>query len=159
MRSARRHSPQLAVTWHRSAAHQGGAADRWMSPRVSAAWVAARTAFAVLRSAAQRASVAWVGQPGATLGLVAGALGAVVSVPRGASRAVVGQAVSRVAPPVAAGLVVGPGELEVVPAGAARRALQLPLAVVAPTQIAGWVAVRVVAARRAAAQGAVVVAL
>ena len=78
--------------------------------------------------------------------------------PRGASRVVVGQAVSRVAPPVAAGLVVRPGELEVVPAGAARRALQLPLAVVAPTEIAGWVAVRVVAARRAAAEAAVAVA-
>lgn len=87
--------------------------------------------------------------------MVAGALGAVVSVPRGASRAVVGQAVSRVAPPVAASLVVGPGELEVVPAGAARRALQPPLAVVAPTEIAGWVAVRVVAARPAAVEAAV----
>jgi hypothetical protein len=76
-------------------------------------------------------------------------------VPRGVSRAVVGQAVSRVAPPVAVGLVVGPGEPAVVPPGAARRALQQPPAVVAPTEIAGWVAVRVVAAPRAAAEVAV----
>jgi DNA-binding phage protein len=59
--------------------------------------------------------------------------------------------VARGAPPVAAGLMVKPGEVGPVSAGAARRLPQPSPAVVGTTEIAGWVAVRMVSARRAEA--------